>query len=127
MSIKDVEEALVLRYRHNWLQKMTSHFGSHALSIMYLALFGRYISDTLSGARAVRARYLRDLNVDPAHKLANHQLLASLLRNRAEVLEIPVRFFPISPKRVKRTSLLDGGRAMLEILMRRFRPTENSK
>lgn len=125
LSVKDVEEALVLRYRHNWLLKMASHFGSHILSIMYLALFGRYISDTLSGARAVRARYLRDLNVDPAHKLANHQLLASLLRNRAEVLEIPVRFFPISPKRVKRTSVLDGGRAMVEILMRRLRSSEN--
>ena len=67
------------------------------------------------------------LDVDPAHKLANHQLLASLLRNRAEVLEVPVRFFPISPKRVKRTSLLDGGRAMVEILMRRLRSPENSQ
>lgn len=127
LSLKDVEEALVLRYRHNWLQKTASRFGSHVLSLMYLLLFGRYISDTLSGARAVRARYLNGLDVDPAHKLANHQLLASLLRNRAEVLEIPVRFFPISPRRVKRTSVWDGGRAMLEILMRRLRPAEKAK
>lgn len=119
LSVKDVEEALVLRYRHNWLQKTASRFGSHVLSLMYLALFGRYISDTLSGARAVRARYLSALTVDPAHKLANHQLLAAVLRDRAEVLELPVRFFPISPKRVKRTSILDGGRAMIEILARR--------
>lgn len=120
LSVKDVEEALVLRYRHNWLQKTASRFGSHVLSLMYLALFGRYISDTLSGARAVRTKYLKTLTVDPAHKMANHQLLAAVLRDRAEVLEIPVRFFPISPKRVKRTSILDGGRAMLEIVTRRF-------
>lgn len=120
LSVKDVEEALVLRYSHNWLQKTASRFGSHVLSLMYLALFGRYISDSLSGARAVRARYLKALTVDPAHKLANHQLLAAVLRDRAEVFELPVRFFPISPKRVKRTSILDGGRAMLEILARRF-------
>lgn len=120
LSVKDVEEALVLRYQNNWLQKTASRFGSHVLSLMYLALFGRYMSDTLSGARAVRTRYLAALTVDPAHKLANHQLLAAILRDRGEVLEVPVRFFPISPKRVKRTSILDGGRAMLEIVTRRF-------
>jgi hypothetical protein len=121
LSMKDVEEALRLRYSHNWLLKMTSHFGSHLLSALYLILFGQYISDTLSGARAVRTRYLQALGVDPAHKLANHQLLAALLRDRAEVLEIPVRFFPISPERVKRTSVVEGLRAILEIVMRRFR------
>jgi hypothetical protein len=122
LSMKDVEEALRLRYSHNWFLKMTSHFGSHLLSALYLILFGQYISDTLSGARAVRARYLLELGVDPAHKLANHQLLAALLRDRAEVLEIPVRFFPISPERVKRTSVVEGLRAIVEIVARRFRP-----
>jgi 2-phospho-L-lactate transferase/gluconeogenesis factor (CofD/UPF0052 family) len=120
LSVKDVEEALVLRYQNSWLQKTASRFGSHVLSVLYLILFGRYISDTLSGARAVRTKYLTSLTVGPSHKLANHQLLAAVLRDRAEVLEIPVRFFPISPKRVKRTSILDGGRAMLEIVTRRF-------
>jgi hypothetical protein len=122
LSMKDVDAALRLRYSHNWLLKMTSHFGSHLLSVLYLALFGQYITDTLSGARAVRARYVRKLNVDPEHKLANHQLLAALLTDRAEVLEIPVRFFPISPDRVKRTSVVEGLRAIVEIFRRRLRP-----
>ncbi|MBK9241466.1 MAG: YvcK family protein [Acidobacteria bacterium] len=122
LSIRDVEEAMALRYRHNWWLKTASHLGSHLLSALYLVLFGRYISDTLSGARAVRAKYLRGVNVDPALKLANHQLLASLLRDRPEVLEIPVRFFPISPKRVKRTSVFEGFRAVWEIVVRRLSP-----
>jgi hypothetical protein len=122
LSMKDVDEALRLRYRHDWLLKMASHFGSHLLSVLYLGLFGQYITDTLSGARAVRARYVRALTVDPAHKLANHQLLAALLKDRAEVLEIPVRFFPISPERVKRTSVVEGLRAILEIIVRRLQP-----
>jgi 2-phospho-L-lactate transferase/gluconeogenesis factor (CofD/UPF0052 family) len=122
LSMKDVDEALRLRYSQNWPLKMASHFGSHLLSVLYLGLFGQYITDTLSGARAVRARYVRELHVDPAHKLANHQLLAALLTDRAEVLEIPVRFFPISPERVKRTSVVEGLRAILEIVVRRLRP-----
>jgi hypothetical protein len=120
LSTKDVEETMALRYRGNWPMKMASRLGSHVLSALYLLLFGRYVSDTLSGVRAVRAKYLRGLNVDPAHKLANHQLLASLLRDRSEVIEIPVGFFPISPERVKRTTIIDGGRAVLEIVARRL-------
>ena len=34
---------------------LISYVGSHVLSLAYLLLFGRYMSDTLSGARAVRA------------------------------------------------------------------------
>lgn len=120
LSSRDVEESMALRYRDNWPLLMASRFGSHVLSALYLLLFGRYISDTLSGVRAVRTKYLRGLTVDPAHKLANHQLLATLLRDRSEVIEIPVGFFPISPRRVKRTSILDGGRAALEIIARRL-------
>jgi hypothetical protein len=121
LLVRDIEEALSLRYKHNWLLKTASRFGSHLLSAMYLVLFGQFITDTLSGSRAVRAKYLRALNVDPAHKLANHQLLSALLRDRAEVLEIPVRFFPISPERVKRTTIWDGIRALAEIAAGRFR------
>ncbi len=120
LSSRDVDAAVRLVYRHNWWLGMASRFGSHVLSVLYLVLFGRYISDTLSGARAVRARTLFDLRVDPSHKLANHQLLSGLLRDRGEILEIPVRFLPISPERVKRTSILDGLRAILEVVVRRF-------
>jgi hypothetical protein len=121
MSLKDVEAAMRLRYRRNGLAAATSHFGSHALSLLYLVLYGRYVSDTLSGLRAVRATYLGQVNVDPAHKLANHQLLSALLADRAEILELPVGFFPLAPTRVKRTSVGDGLRAMLEIVARRVR------
>ena len=32
-----------------------SYAGSHVLSLAYLVLYGRYVSDTLSAVRAVRA------------------------------------------------------------------------
>ena len=121
LSVRDIQHALRLVYRGNWPLRIASQVGSHVLSFMYLLLYGHYISDTLSGARAVRARYLAELDVTPEHKLANHKLLGTLLRNRAEVLEVPVRFFPISPERVKRTSILDGVRAILQICVQRMR------
>ena len=116
LSVNDVQEAMRLVYRRKWLLGTVSYFGSHLLSLLYLVRYGRYIYDSLSGVRAIRARFLSALHVEPGHKQANHQLLAGLLRHRAEILETPVRFFPIGPHQTRRTTILDGVRAALAIL-----------
>ncbi len=112
LSVKDIEESYRLRYRHNAVQGAVSAVGSHLLSACCLALYGRYISDTLSGVRAVRARYFSEHRIDVSDKLANHRLLAAVLRESGEILEVPVQFFPLSPARIKRTSVWDGLRAL---------------
>ena len=116
LSVNDVQEAMRLVYRRKWLLGTVSYFGSHLLSLLYLVLYGRYIYDSLSGVRAIRARFLSALHVEPGHKQANHQLLTALLRDRAEILETPVRFFPIGPHQTRRTTILDGVRAALAIV-----------
>ena len=137
LSVRDIEGAQRLRYRHKPLLRLASTIGSHVLSLTYLLFFGRYISDTLSGARAVRASYLRAPGapvrstegqshvavrpgVDLGHKLANQYLLSALLGAKADLLETPVRFFPISPARVKRTSAIEGLQSLLVIAWQRL-------
>jgi hypothetical protein len=70
--------------------------------------------------RAVRAADAFDPAIDLTHKRANHLLLSGMLRRKAEILEIPVQFFPISPERVKRTSPLEGLQALATIVWRRL-------
>jgi 2-phospho-L-lactate transferase/gluconeogenesis factor (CofD/UPF0052 family) len=122
LSAREIAEAYRLRYQHNALLGAISYLGSHVLSAMYLLLYGRYISDSLSAAIAVRADYLLEPGIDPLKKGANHLLLSALLRDRAEILETPVHFFPLSPARAKRTSLLDGLRALATIVYGRVKP-----
>jgi 2-phospho-L-lactate transferase/gluconeogenesis factor (CofD/UPF0052 family) len=119
LSVRDIEESYRLRYRRSPLLGVVSFMGSHVLSLGYLFLFGRYIADTLSGVRAVRASDAAATDIDLTHKDANHQLLSRLLRRKADVIEIPVQFFPISPERVKRTTIGDGLRALWLMLRRR--------
>lgn len=122
LSVRDIQESYRLRYRKNVILGAISYAGSHALSLAYLFLYGRYISDTLSAVRAVRAADAFDPAIDLTHKRANHVLLSGLLRRKAEILEMPVQFFPISPERVKRTSPLEGLQAMATIVWRRLTP-----
>ena len=126
LSVRDIQESYRLRYRKNVLLGAVSYAGSHALSLAYLFFYGRYISDTLSAVRAVRASDALETGVDLTSKQANHQLLSELLRRKADILEIPVQFFSISPERVKRTSPLDGLYALATIVWRRFRAVHRS-
>lgn len=126
LSVRDIQESYRLRYRKNVVLGAVSYVGSHALSLAYLFFYGRYISDTLSAVRAVRAVDAFDTGIDLTDKRANHLLLSELLRRKAEILEIPVQFFSISPERVKRTSPFDGLYALATIVWRRFAPIQRS-
>jgi 2-phospho-L-lactate transferase/gluconeogenesis factor (CofD/UPF0052 family) len=122
LSVRDVQASLALRYRNTPLLGGISYFGSHVLSLAYLLLYGRYVTDTLSGARAVRASYVANEEIDLLHRLANQRLLAALVADDAELLETPVQFLPLSPDRVPRTTVMQGIRSLWEIVRLRFRP-----
>ena len=116
LSVRDIHESYRVRYQHNPLLGAISFVGSHLLSLACLVLYGRYISDTLSAVRAIRASDAAAMPVDLTHKRANQYILSNLLRRRAEILELPVRFTPISPARVHRTSLVEGLQALVTLI-----------
>jgi len=122
LSVRDIEESLRVKYRHHTVLRTLSYVGSHLLSLLYLALYGRYVSDTLSGARAVRAADACRMALPLTHKRANQQLLSRLLRRKAEMFEVPVHFYSASPEQVKRTTVVDGIQSILGILWARVRP-----
>ena len=121
LSVRDIQESYRLRYRHRALLGAVSYVGSHILSLMYLAFYGRYVSDTLSAARAVRAADALHVPGTLTDKLANQHLLTLLLRRKAEMFEVPVQFYGISPDQVRRTSPMDGMRALLTVIEGRWR------
>jgi 2-phospho-L-lactate transferase/gluconeogenesis factor (CofD/UPF0052 family) len=122
LSVRDIHQSYRLKYRHRTVLGAISYVGSHALSLLYLALFGRYVSDTLSAARAVRVSDAVRIPVPLTHKTANQHLLSALLRREAEMFEVPVQFFSISPEQVRRTTPVDGLRAIFTAVGARLRP-----
>ena len=116
LSARDIDASLRLRYQHKAGLRVASAIGSHVLSAAYLFLYGRYISDTLSGVRGVRAALAAAPDIDLHDKRLNQRLLSRLLRHRAEVLETPVRFYAISPDRVRRTTVGEGLASLASIV-----------
>jgi 2-phospho-L-lactate transferase/gluconeogenesis factor (CofD/UPF0052 family) len=121
LSVRDIQESYKFRFRRRRLLGAISYLGSHLLSLAYLALYGRYITDTLSGIRAVRREYLDDRRIDLNSRVFNQQLLSKILSEDGEIFELPVRFLPISPKLVRRTTVRDGLTSILTIARWRIR------
>jgi len=122
LSVNDIRMAYRLLHRSSPISGMVSYLGSHVLSLGFLLGYGRYISDTLSGAKVIRTPYLLQNEIDPGRPGSNFEMLSVLLRDRAEVFETPVHYLPIAPDRVRRTTMVDGLRAVWTIVAGRFRP-----
>ena len=122
LSVRDIDVSYSQRTSETPLGRGMSRFGSHLLSLGYLALYGRYVADTLSGVRAIRASDAVHVAVPLTHKLVNQYLLGVLMRRRAELLEVPVTFLPLSSQRVRRTSVGEGLRSLATIFWGRLAP-----
>ena len=120
LSLTDIHHAYRMLHHSTPIRGAVSYLGSHLLSLACLFLYGRYVSDTLSGVRAIRTSILHKYNLDPKHPNVNFQMLAVLLRSGAEVIETPVRYFPISPQKVKRTSVGEGFTALSTLIRGRL-------
>jgi 2-phospho-L-lactate transferase/gluconeogenesis factor (CofD/UPF0052 family) len=121
LSVKDISESYRLRYRRNVLLGVVSFVGSHMLTLAYLLLYGRYFSDTLSGLKIVKSSCLRVGQIDLRHKYVNQHVLSLLSHMRAEVLEAPVQYFPISPEKIRRTTIAEGLCALATVVRWRFK------
>ncbi len=126
LSVRDIEESYRLKYRKQGALGAISYAGSHVLSLAYLLLYGRYVSDTLSAARAIRTADVVASPVALTHKDVNQYLLSDLLRRKAEMFEVPVHFYSLSPDKVRRTTVRDGVRAVGTILWRRVKRGRSS-
>ena len=121
LSKSDVLASYKFRYHHHVLLGITSYLGSYFLSLTYLFLYGRYVSDTLCGLRLIRRDFLARNQHRFNQESFNQYLLGDLLKSQGRVFEVPVDFLPMSPEKVKRTGLTEGLRAFWVIMTQRIK------
>jgi hypothetical protein len=125
LAVKDRYQSYPLPYRYTMVFRALSGLGRHILSLTYLLLYGHYIADPLSGVRAMKASYLKADGMDITSQYVNQHLLSLLLRAKADIVEIPVQFFPFPPAKVRRTTVCDGIQSLLTIIGWRFKARQH--
>lgn len=90
------------------------------LSFTCFMLYGKWISDTLTGYKIYPLWIIRRLKIKTAGFEADHEITAKLIKNKIEIREVPIQYSPRSIKEGKKIRAVDGLIAMWTFLRFRF-------
>ena len=90
------------------------------LSLVTFLLYGRWITDMLTGYKIYPRSFLNSITVKTAGFETDHELSAKLFKKRYQVREVPVAYLPRSREEGKKITPLDGVKAIYVLFRFRF-------
>lgn len=99
---------------------LVSKYGGMLLSTATLFLYNRYVTDTLTSIKGFDARLLRSLNLQSDGMNLDTEIVAKLCRRGHYILEIPVEYKARTKMEGKKSTPLDGLKALFALIRFRF-------
>jgi len=99
---------------------LVSKYGGMLLSTATLFLYNRYVTDTLTSIKAFDAKLLRSLHLQSDGMNLDTEIIAKLCRRGDYILEIPVEYKARTKKQGKKSTPLEGLRALFALFRFRF-------
>ncbi len=75
-------------------KSLATYIANTALSLWAFLLFGRYLTDTLTGYKVYPKGFLERIAIKTTGFETDHELTAKLLRSGIRILEIPISYHP---------------------------------
>jgi 2-phospho-L-lactate transferase/gluconeogenesis factor (CofD/UPF0052 family) len=99
---------------------LVSKYGGMLLSTATLFLYNRYVTDTLTSVKGFDARLLRSLNLQSDGMNLDTEIVAKLCRRGHYILEIPVEYKARTKMEGKKSTPMDGLKALFTLIRFRF-------
>jgi 2-phospho-L-lactate transferase/gluconeogenesis factor (CofD/UPF0052 family) len=99
---------------------LVSKYGGMLLSTATLFLYNRYVTDTLTSVKGFDARLLRSLNLQSDGMNLDTEIVAKLCRRGHYILEIPVEYKARTKVEGKKSTPMDGLKALFALIRFRF-------
>ena len=91
------------------------------LMMLTRALYGRWITDPLTGYKVYPTAVLKSFDVKTHGFETDHELTGKLVRRDVDIVEVPVSYTPRSAEEGKKIRPIDGAIAVWTLLRFRFR------
>jgi glycosyltransferase involved in cell wall biosynthesis len=102
-------------------QELSSWFANWVLTGLVLVLFGKLITDTLTGSKLYPGDFLRRQSLSSTGFEGDHEITAKLIRARIPITEVPIKYHARSRTEGKKIGPRDGVIAVLTFLRYRVR------
>jgi hypothetical protein len=99
---------------------LVSKYGGMLLSTATLFLYNRYVTDTLTSVKGFDARLLRSLDLQSDGMNLDTEIVAKLCRRGYYILEIPVEYKARTKMEGKKSTPMDGLKALFALIRFRF-------
>jgi len=97
-----------------------SKYGGMLLSTATLFLYNRYVTDTLTSIKGFDSRLLRSLNLQSDGMNLDTEIVAKLCGRGHYILEIPVEYKARTKMEGKKSTPMDGLKALFALIRFRF-------
>jgi glycosyltransferase involved in cell wall biosynthesis len=101
-------------------QEIQSWFANWVLTLLVLLLFGKVITDTLTGLKVYPGDFLRSQNLSSTGFEGDHEITARLIRARIPIREVPITYQARSRSEGKKIGPKDGVIAVVTFVKFRF-------
>jgi hypothetical protein len=108
-------------YSNQRLAFILSKYGGILLSIASLLLYSRYVSDPFSTLKAFDSTLLKSLELKSSGVDLETEIIAKVSKREEFILEVPVQYRPRRRSEGKKTTVLQGLKALTALLTWRFR------
>ncbi len=99
---------------------LVSKYGGMLLSTATLFLYNRYVTDTLTSVKGFDSRLLRSLNLQSDGMNLDTEIVAKLCRSGHYILEIPVEYKARTKMEGKKSTPMEGLKALFALIRFRF-------
>ena len=99
-------------YRFPKDYSLSSRVASLVLSFLHILLYGRLITDTLTGYKIYHRDFYLQANVSTSGFETDHELTAKLLRRGYDIVEYPIQFTPRTVAEGKKINVNDFFKAI---------------
>ena len=101
-------------------QNLFAFFFNYFLSFFFLILYGKFISDLLTGYKVYEKIFFEKNTIYSNGFETDHEITVKLLKNGIKIIEIPIKYYPRTKKEGKKISFKDAIKALLIILKYRI-------
>ena len=101
-------------------QELTSWIANWVLTVLVLVLFGKWITDTLTGLKLYPGDFLRAQRLSSVGFEGDHEITGKLIKAHVPIVEVPIRYAPRGREEGKKIGPLDGVKAVKTFVAQRL-------
>ncbi len=102
-------------------QNFSSYFANILFIILFYLLYQKFISDPLTGYKLYKRSFFTNFNIKSKGFEADHEISAKLIKNKYQIIEVPISYYPRTKNEGKKINFFDAIKAIITIIKYRFK------